>query len=68
MLPTVNDKIEHFFSAYLGFADQRRWHTKVDTKLKAAKKIIQQLTQSKEGQQFGKSHRSQSASKFRSSP
>jgi hypothetical protein len=55
MLPTVNDKIEHFLSAYLGLADHRRWQGKVDAKLKHAKNLITQLSGSKIGRKFGRS-------------
>lgn len=55
MLPTMNDKIEHFLSAYLGLSDHRRWQGKVDAKLKHAKTLIKQLSESKIGKRFGKS-------------
>lgn len=43
MLPTNNDKIEHFFSAFLGLTDERKWLKRVDNKLKKAKMIIKEL-------------------------
>lgn len=45
MLPTCADKIEHFLSAYLGLADERKWKTKVDNKLRQIKSNISKLTE-----------------------
>jgi hypothetical protein len=45
MLPTVNDKIEHFLTAFLGLSDGRKWAAKVDNKLKKSKSAIKKLTE-----------------------
>lgn len=43
MLPTTQDKIEHFFTAFLGLTDERKWFPKVDNKLKIMKSFIKDV-------------------------
>lgn len=43
MLPTTNDKIEHFLSAHLGLSDTRKWQKKVEQKLKKIKSVIREV-------------------------
>ncbi len=43
MLPSNNDKIEHFISAYLGLTDPRRWQPKVDNRLKFTKAAMKEV-------------------------
>ena len=39
-LPTTQEKIEHFFTAYLGLTDAENWKTKIEQKLQVAKEAI----------------------------
>jgi hypothetical protein len=43
MLPTNQEKIEHFFTAFLGLNDERKWFPKVDNKLKKMKSLIMDI-------------------------
>jgi hypothetical protein len=46
MLPTAKEKIEHFFTAFLGLTDERKWLKKVDNKLKKAKMMMKEIKES----------------------
>eukprot|EP01036_Dinobryon_divergens_P031680 gene31680-41124_t len=39
ILPSHSEKVEHFFSAYLGLSDTRKWFMKVDARLKFIKNL-----------------------------
>ena len=43
MLPTANDKMEHFLSAHLGLTDNRKWQRKVESKLRKIKSVIKEV-------------------------
>jgi hypothetical protein len=49
LLPTAQEKIEHFLSAYLGLADERKWTKKVQQKIKAVKAEINDATHDNTG-------------------
>lgn len=43
ILPSHSEKVEHFFSAYLGLSDTRKWFMKVDARLKFIKNLTGRL-------------------------